>query len=77
MGKFIIDADKAAQIEKDAAIAEVMSKRRAAYQEEADPLVMEMIRGETDKKLGRVPTLQDINEIVAEIKKRHQKNVIE
>ena len=73
MAKFTIDADKAAQIEKDAALAEVMSKRLAAYQAETDPLAMELIRGVIDSGLGRVPTLADIETRVAEIKARFPK----
>ena len=74
MARFTIDVVKAAQIENDAALAEVMSKRRAAYQKETDPLVMMMVRGEVDKSLGRVPALADIEERVAEIKARFPKN---
>lgn len=77
MPKFTIDSDKAAQIEKDAALAEIMSKRRVAYQCESDPLIMEMIRGETDKTLGRVPTREDVSEKIAAIKQRYPKNTKE
>lgn len=73
MSRFTIDSGKAAQIEKGAALAEIMSKRRAAYQEETDPLAMEMIRGVVDNALGRVPTVADIEERVAKIKERFPK----
>lgn len=74
MPKFTIDSGKAAQIEKDASLAEIMSKRRVAYQEETDPLAMELIRGVVDSALGRIPTVADIEERVAEIKNRYPKS---
>ena len=76
MSRFTIDSEKAAQIEKDAALAEIMSKRRAAYQEETDPLAMELIRGVVDSALGRVPTVADIEERVAKIKERFPKGEV-
>ena len=51
-----------------------IKNRIEAYREESDPLVMEMIRGETDKTLERVPTIEDVSEKIAAIKQRYPKN---
>ena len=77
MSRFTIDSDKVQVIELRSRNAEANAQRRAAYQEETDPLVMEMLRGAVDSGLGRVPTLADIEERVAKIKERFPKGVKE
>ena len=73
MAKFTIDADKVKEIKQGNADKETAELRRKAYREESDPLVMEMIRGETDSSLKRVPTLEDIQSKIADIKQRYPK----
>lgn len=71
-----IDANKVRVVQLETRNTEVDAQRRAAYQEETDPLTMEMIRGVVDSKLGRVPTLTDIEERVAMIKERFPKGEV-
>ena len=57
------------EIELEACI----KNRIEAYREESDPLVMEMVRGEIDSSLGRVPSLEDIQSRIVNIKQRYPK----
>jgi hypothetical protein len=53
--------------------ASVIALRKSAYIAESDPLAMEMLRGEIDNALGRVPTIEDIVVKVTDIKNRYPK----
>ena len=53
--------------------ASVIALRKSAYIAESDPLAMEMLRGEIDNTLGRVPTIEDIVVKVTDIKNRYPK----
>jgi hypothetical protein len=76
MSKMSINTAKAEAIRREAAEARAIAERVAAYRAESDPLAMEMLRGEVDGALGRVPTVEDIAAKVAEIKTRFPKNVL-
>lgn len=56
--------------------ASVIALRKSAYIAESDPLAMEMLRGEIDNALGRIPTLEDVKAKVAEIKSRYPKETL-
>ena len=68
-----VKSEIADSIRTEIELESCIKNRIEAYREESDPLVMEMMRAEVDSSLGRVPTLEDIQSKIADIKQRYPK----
>lgn len=68
-----VKSEIADSIRTEIALESCIKNRIEAYREESDPLVMEMMRAEVDSKLGRIPTIEDVQAKINEIKKRYPK----